>query len=149
MVEDYVAEWLRYQSLWDLQPDSLVNRFKESITDWMKVLADIKKSRATFDTSETQRSFGPIIIDFGKVQGKVSNKYDAWHKDALSKFGVMIGQEMVQFHSQIAKARTDLEIQTIEAASTSDAVNFITEVQQLKRKMKAWDKQVSCQEYGI
>jgi dynein heavy chain 1 len=36
-----------------------------------------------------------------------------------------------------------LEQQTIEAASTSEAVNFITEVQSLKRKMKSWEKQVS------
>jgi hypothetical protein len=36
-----------------------------------------------------------------------------------------------------------LEQQSIEAASTSDAVTFITYVQSLKRKMKAWEKQVN------
>ena len=50
---------------------------------------------------------------------------------------------MAQFHTQISKARVDLEQQTIEAASTSEAVNFITDVQSLKRKMKAWDKEVA------
>ena len=71
-MKQYVNEWLRYQALWDLQPDSLVNRFKENIPDWMQLLADIKKSRATFDTSETRKEFGPsLFIDYGKVQSKV------------------------------------------------------------------------------
>ena len=35
-----------------------------------------------------------------------------------------------------------MEQQSIEAASTSDAVTFITYVQQLKKQMKSWEKQV-------
>ncbi|TRY63473.1 hypothetical protein TCAL_02090 [Tigriopus californicus] len=141
-VKAYVDEWLRYQSLWDLQPDSLVQKFKENVDEWMRLLADIKRARSTFDTSDTRKDFGPVIIDYGKVQSKVSLKYDSWHKDALTKFGGMLGQEMTQFHAQISKARSDLEMQTIDAAATGDAVNFITDVQSLKRKMKVWDKQV-------
>ena len=54
-VKAYVDEWLRYQALWDLQPDSLNNKFGEDISKWMKLLTDIKKSRATFDTSDTKK----------------------------------------------------------------------------------------------
>lgn len=35
-----------------------------------------------------------------------------------------------------------MEQQTIEGASTSDAVGFITVVQSLKRKIKNWEKSV-------
>lgn len=42
----------------------------------------------------------------------------------------------------MTKSRTELEQQSIEAASTSDAVTFITYVQSLKKQMKAWEKQV-------
>jgi dynein heavy chain 1 len=104
-VTEYVAEWLRYQALWDLQPDSLVNRFGEDISLWMRLLNDIRKSRATFDTADTRKEFGPIVVDFGKVQSKVSLKYDSWHKDALGKFGAILSNEMTTFHSQISKAR--------------------------------------------
>jgi dynein heavy chain 1 len=128
-VKEYVDEWLRYQALWDLQPDSLNNKFGEDIGKWMKLLTDIKKSRATFDTSDSKKEFGPVVIDYGKVQSKVSLKYDSWHKDALGKFGNMLGTEMSTFHTQVSKSRSELEQQTIEAASTSDAVNFITYVQ--------------------
>ncbi|XP_040576126.1 dynein heavy chain, cytoplasmic [Lepeophtheirus salmonis] len=141
-VEDYVQEWFRYQALWDLQPDSLTKKFGDDVGNWMQLLSDIKKSRATFDTSDVKKEFGPIIVDYAKVQTKVSLKYDSWHKDALSKFGSMLGNEMSGFHSTVSKSRVELEQQTIEAASTSDAVNFITYVQGLKKKMRGWEKQV-------
>ena len=67
----------------------------------MKLLQDIKQCRTTFDTSETRKSFGPVVVDYAKVQSKVSLKYDSWHKDVLSKFGQLLGQEMTQFHSQV------------------------------------------------
>ena len=147
-VAAYVKEWLDYQSLWDLQPDALVIKFGEDISKWMRLLSDIKKSRATFDTSETKKEFGPVVIDYAKVQSKVSLKYDSWHKDALGKFGALLVTEMVEFIGSIGKARGDLEQQTIDAASTSDAVSFITYVQGLKRKMRGWAKQVEVYREG-
>ena len=42
----------------------------------------------------------------------------------------------------LLQARTDMEQQSIEGASTSDAVGFITVVQLLKRKIKSWEKNV-------
>lgn len=30
-------------------------------------------------------------------------KYDSWHKEVLSKFGQMLGNNMQDFHSQISK----------------------------------------------
>lgn len=41
-VRAYVDEWLRYQSLWDLQPDMLYGRLGEDINLWIKCLNDIK-----------------------------------------------------------------------------------------------------------
>ena len=40
------------------------------------------------------------------------------------------------------QSRAELEQQTIEGASTSEAVGFITFVQNLKRSHKTWEKQV-------
>ena len=47
------------------------------------------------------------------------------------------------------QARTDMEQQTIEGASTSDAVGFITVVQSLKRKLKNWEKNVEVRKTWI
>ncbi len=38
-----------------------------------------------------------------QVQSKVNLKYDSWHKEVLSKFGQMLGQNMQDFHAQISK----------------------------------------------
>ena len=42
-----------------------------------------------------------------------------------------------------------MEQQTIEGASTSDAVGFITVVQSLKRKLKNWEKNVEVWLFGF
>ena len=34
--------WLRYQALWDLQPDQLYNRMGSSLDKWMATLEEIK-----------------------------------------------------------------------------------------------------------
>ncbi|XP_065167911.1 dynein heavy chain, cytoplasmic isoform X2 [Atheta coriaria] len=147
-IQNYVNKWLTYQALWDLQADNLYGKLGVEITKWMQCLNDIKKTRTTFDTSDTRMEFGPVIIDFAKVQSKVSLKYDSWHKETLSKFGSLLSNEMTQFHTDVSKSRNDLESQSIEAASTSDAVNLITYVQNLKRNMKSWEKQVSTYREG-
>ena len=147
-VDNYVHIWLDYQALWDLQPDFLYGRLESDIPKWMKALEDIKSSRKTFDTSETSKDFGPIKVDFGKVQSKVSLKYDSWHKEVLSKFGNMLGNEMQDFYGQVSKSRTELEQQSIETSNTSEAVGFITYVQSLKKKLKSWEKQVDSYKEG-
>uniref|UniRef100_A0A3Q2D1J2 Dynein, cytoplasmic 1, heavy chain 1 n=1 Tax=Cyprinodon variegatus TaxID=28743 RepID=A0A3Q2D1J2_CYPVA len=141
-VEQYVKVWLQYQCLWDMQAENIYNRLGEDLTKWQALLVQIRKARGTFDNAETRKDFGPVIIDYGKVQSKVNLKYDSWHKEVLSKFGQMLGQNMQDFHSQISKSRQDLEQHSVDTASTSDAVNFITYVQTLKRKIKQFEKNV-------
>ncbi|XP_056446392.1 cytoplasmic dynein 1 heavy chain 1 [Gadus chalcogrammus] len=141
-VEQYVKVWLQYQCLWDMQAENIYNRLGEDLTKWQALLVQIRKARGTFDNAETRKEFGPVIIDYGKVQSKVNLKYDSWHKEVLSKFGQMLGQNMADFHSQISKSRLELEQHSVDTASTSDAVTFITFVQTLKRKIKQFEKNV-------
>ncbi|XP_047193613.1 cytoplasmic dynein 1 heavy chain 1 isoform X1 [Scophthalmus maximus] len=141
-VEQYVKVWLQYQCLWDMQAENIYNRLGEDLTKWQALLVQIRKARGTFDNAETRKEFGPAVIDYGKVQSKVNLKYDSWHKEVLSKFGQMLGQNMQDFHAQISKSRQDLEQHSVDTASTSDAVNFITYVQTLKRKIKQFEKNV-------
>ncbi|XP_037072682.1 LOW QUALITY PROTEIN: dynein heavy chain, cytoplasmic-like [Pollicipes pollicipes] len=147
-INSYVGEWLSYQKLWDLNSDLIFNHLGDDVSLWMACAEEMKKRRATFDTSETRRAFGPVIIDYGKVQSKVSLKYDAIHKDVLSKFGSLLGNQMTKFHATVSKSRNDMELQSIDAASTSDAVTFITYVQSLKRQMKQWEKEVELYKDG-
>ena len=53
---------------------------------------EIRRRRATFDTLENHKQFGPVVVEYAKVQAKVNLKYDSWHKEVLSKFGSLIGE---------------------------------------------------------
>uniref|UniRef100_A0A1I7Y6V7 Dynein heavy chain, cytoplasmic n=1 Tax=Steinernema glaseri TaxID=37863 RepID=A0A1I7Y6V7_9BILA len=141
-VSEYVNEWLRHQALWDLQPEMLYERLGSELDKWMKTLNEIRKSRSTIDTQEAQMKIFPIVIDYNKVQSKVSVKYDYWHKEVLLKFGTAMGNEMSTFFSQVSKWRSDLEGQSVDAGATSDSVALITFVQSLKRQVKTCQDQV-------
>ncbi|VDK17416.1 unnamed protein product [Anisakis simplex] len=141
-VAEYVGEWLRYQALWDLQPDLLYERLSNDVSKWMKTLVEIRKSRSTFDTQETRKEIFPVVVDYAKVQSKVSLKYDYWHREILQKFGTSVGQEMQTFFSEISKWRHELEEQSVDSGTTSDAIQLITYVQQLKKKTKTCQERV-------
>ncbi|THH27962.1 hypothetical protein EUX98_g6222 [Antrodiella citrinella] len=113
-LKEYVAKWLQFQSLWDLETEYVFNRLGDSLALWQQLLTEIKKARSTFDTSETQKSFGVCVIDYEQVQARVNAKYDAWQRDILSRFGVKLGNAMKDMHAAILKARNDLEHQSIE-----------------------------------
>ena len=63
----------------------------------------VRKSRTTFDNTEVSKEFGPVIIHYQSVQKKVNDKYDMWHKDVLTKFGGMLGQDIHNFFSAVTK----------------------------------------------
>ncbi|KAE9394324.1 dynein heavy chain protein 2 [Gymnopus androsaceus JB14] len=107
-LREYVAKWFQFQSL--LGPRSRIH----SLAHWQQLLTEIKKARSTFDTSETQKSFGICAIDYEQVQARVNAKYDAWQRDILTRFGVKLGNAMKEMHASILKARNDLEHQSIE-----------------------------------
>jgi hypothetical protein len=113
-LKDYVGKWLQFQSLWDLEAEYVFNRLGDSLANWQQLLTEIKKARSTFDTSDTQKSFGVCVIDYEQVQARVNAKYDAWQRDILSRFGVKLGNAMKEMHASILKARNDLEHHSIE-----------------------------------
>ncbi|OZJ04271.1 hypothetical protein BZG36_02479 [Bifiguratus adelaidae] len=141
-VSKYVNIWLRYQSLWDLEATQVFNILGEDLAKWQQILAEIKKARSTFDNSETEQSFGPIVIDYEQVQSKVNAKYDQWQREILNRFGGLLGTSMRDFHSAISKSRLELEQQSLDSNSTAEAVAIITFVQDLKRKMEKWTVEV-------
>ncbi|GCB22020.1 dynein heavy chain, cytoplasmic [Aspergillus awamori] len=147
-VSAYVDKWLQFQSLWDLQSEQVYDILGDDLSQWLQLLQEIRKSRATFDTSEVSKSFGNIKIDYEQVQTRVNAKYDQWQHEILLRFGSKLGGRMREVHSEIAAARRDLEGQTLEAASTAHAVSFITIVQQCKRKAKVWEPEVDLFRQG-
>ena len=147
-VTEYVDKWLQFQSLWDLQSEQVYEHLGEDLANWLQLLQEIRKARSTFDTSESHRSFGSVTIDYEQVQMKVNSKYDQWQYDLLRKFATRLGNRMRELYVEIGKARRDLEGQALEASSTTQAVSFITVVQQCKRKVEAWAPEIEISRQG-
>lgn len=132
----YVNKWLEFQALWDLESEYVYNRLGDSLNDWQQLLSEIRKTRSTFDTSESHHDMGIAVVNYEQVQAKVNAKYDAWQRDILSRFGGKLGAAMKDTHAAILKARHELEHHSIETSSTAQAVALITFVQELKRRVE-------------
>ncbi|TVY81803.1 Cytoplasmic dynein heavy chain [Lachnellula suecica] len=148
VITAYVEKWLQFQSLWDLQSEMVYEMLGEQLPKWLELLQEIRKARSTFDTTEVSRSFGHFTIDYDQVQTKVNAKYDQWQHEILTKFGGRLGNRIREVYAEIEKARRDLEVQSLEATSTAQAVQFITIVQQCQRKIKAWGPEVDVFRQG-
>jgi dynein heavy chain 1 len=138
LVGAYVDKWLGFQALWDLEAESIYIHLGDSLAAWSQLLYDIRQARSTFDTTDTRKDFGVCIVDYTNAQSKVNAKYDAWQKELLSRYGSRLGTSMKESYGSIQKARSDLEIMSIEGGSTAQAVSFITFVQDLNRKVQIW-----------
>ncbi|KAJ4379809.1 dynein heavy chain [Didymella sp. IMI 355093] len=147
-VSTYVDEWLQFQSLWDLQSEHVYDTLGEDLSRWLQMLQEIRKTRSTFDNSDISRRFGYVTVDYDQVQVKVNAKYDQWQAEILSKFANRLGQRMNEVYVDVAKARKDLEVQTLEASSTAQAVSFITTVQQCKRQVMEWEPEIATFRLG-
>lgn len=147
-VQKYVNVWLQYQALWDMEANTVYSKLGNNLVKWQQLLGEIKKARTTFDNSDTQKIFGPIVIDYAQVQASVNNKYDYWHKDFISNFGLKLNESMKNFMSAITKAREELEKLSVDSVLAQEAVLFIIQIQELKRNTRQWENDIKCFQSG-
>ncbi len=143
-VRKYVSIWFQYQALWDMEANSIYSKLGSDLNKWQQLLGEIKKARATFDNSSTQKNFGPIIIDYAQVQASVNNKYDYWHKDVISNFGIKLNDNMKSFYDNVGTARKELERLNVETVSTAEAVGFIIQIQEFKKNVVVWEGEITA-----
>ncbi|OMJ11354.1 Cytoplasmic dynein 1 heavy chain 1 [Smittium culicis] len=138
---EYVQMWLQYQALWDLSIDRVSEFLGSDLERWQTIMSEIKNARSTFDNQHTRKLIGlHMQIDYGQVQSKVNSKYDSWQREILFKFGSKLGAAMQETYDLVYNSRRSLEKYSGDAASTSDAVNFITFMEDIKRKKVDWKK---------
>ncbi|KAF2488243.1 dynein heavy chain, N-terminal region 2-domain-containing protein [Neohortaea acidophila] len=146
--QTYVDEWLQFQSLWDLQMEQVQEDLGDQLDAWLQLILEIRQKRDTFDTSGMQRSFGHVVINYEQVQTKVNAKYDQWQHDLLAHFSGLYATRLVDMYAELQRARKDLESQSMQASSTSQAVSFITVVQNCKRQTKTWEPEMETFRQG-
>ncbi|KAL9029741.1 MAG: hypothetical protein Q9196_002047 [Gyalolechia fulgens] len=147
-VIEYVDRWLQFQSLWDLQSEHIIDSFGDDLASWLQLLQEIRRTRATFDTSAASRTFGTVTIDYEQVQTRVNAKYDQWQHEIIQHFGARLGNRVREVYVEVDKTRRELESQSLEASSTAQAVSFITIVQQSRMKVDAWEPEIDLFRQG-
>lgn len=144
---EYLKTWLSYQVLWDIQPKNILDKLGEDMSKWQQLMNELRVGRKTFDTSESEKQFGAVFIDYSMVQSKINNKYDSWHKEIMNKFANTLNDNMKVFYSKIFNARTVLENSSIENSQT-DVVAFITEIQENKKNLQNWESEFNSYKSG-
>ena len=81
--------------------------------------------------------FGPIVVDYSKVQSKVKAKYDQWHRELLSAFGEKVSETMNEFFHQVNQGRERLEA----VDSSGDLTVVCMAVLKVKTAPKKWEHQ--------
>ncbi|KAL8907361.1 MAG: hypothetical protein Q9207_001479 [Kuettlingeria erythrocarpa] len=147
-IKEYVDKWLQFQSLWDLQPEHVVDSLGDNLAGWLQLLQEIRKTRTTFDTSDASQTFGTVTVDYEQVQTRVNAKYDQWQHEILQQFASRLGYRVREVYVDVEKTRRELESQSLEASSTAQAVSFITIVQQSRQKVDAWEPEVDVFRQG-
>ena len=147
-IRSYVDEWLRFQSLWDLQMEQIQADLGDDLALWLQLILEIRQRRDTFDTSGSRRSFGHLVINYEQVQAKVNAKYDQWQHDLLAHFSGLFANHLIDLYAELQRARNELEGQSMQASSTSQAVSFITVVQTCKRQAKIWGPEMDTFRHG-
>jgi dynein heavy chain 1, cytosolic len=78
--DDYIRNWYNYESLWVIDSKKIFEKLGDDINKWQGLLNEIRDNRKTFDNSQTEKVFGPVVIDYRLVLNKITTKYDSWHK---------------------------------------------------------------------
>lgn len=147
-IHDYILKWYQFQSLWDLQSEQVYDLLGQDLAKWVQILQEIRKSRATFDTSSDSQNFGIAIIEYEQVQTRVNAKYDAWQNSTLLHFAELLDSNLKQTQPELQRARKELEAQSLDSSSTTQAVAFITTVESCKRKINMWQQNIELFKLG-
>ncbi|CAA9986414.1 dynein heavy chain, putative [Plasmodium knowlesi strain H] len=115
----YESMWLQYNTLWKIEIGDIITSFGEDIEAWKGFMNEIKETEYTFDTLNTEKNFGPIVIDYRILQSKVSSKFENWQKEIVSEFSKKLSEKIVLLKAEIEKALDDLTLQA-EVTNESD-----------------------------
>ena len=120
----YLQQWLQYQALWEISINSISDKLSRNLKLWHQLLTEIKSARTTIETTEEEKLFGPIVINFRQVQNKISLKYDTWQKEIQTLFANILADEMKSAYSELNNSKLKLESIHLEGP-TKDVISSV------------------------
>ena len=139
--EAYCFMWLQYQTLWDIHPDVVVKSVGDGVDNWVQMLEEIVASRETFESSEYEKDFGVVKVNYKSVQSKVGDKYDIWHRDMLSRLKGILQGKMSQLYKESSSIRSELEKITLDG-DINEIVAFISTVRSAETNKNIWEREL-------
>lgn len=140
LAENYVKRWLSYEALWEINIDRFYDRFGENLKMWQQVLNEIKQGRNTFDTSQVNVNYGPVIINYKQVQNKINNMYDSLHKEVLNAFGKKFSKNMGEIVTLVTDHKIKLE--KLNFSSSAELVDNISIMNFCKSNIEKWKSNI-------
>lgn len=109
-----------------------------NIGKWRKLLIDMKNSQTSFDSSEVEKSFAPIVIHYGNVRNKVDSKYFDFRKSTFNALRTKLGDLLRNFHNSATRGKRELEEMSFDVSSTKGIVTAVTSLQKLRDESSTW-----------
>ncbi|ETO35334.1 dynein heavy chain [Reticulomyxa filosa] len=134
----YAYSWLSYQGLWDLKLPDIFAALDNNITYWMRLINDMKQGQEALNTTEIEKSFGPIVIQFGTLKAKVSNKFIDFYKQILKMFIARLDKIIRELHASATKGKYELEETSFTVSDVHDIVKAVTVLQKLQKQSSGW-----------
>ena len=132
----------RYQVLWNFDFNKLYEKLEGNIPKYNVILNGLQQLiKRNFDSSETIKHFGAIVIDYQKAQDQVNTKFNVLKEFVLTKLQTDFSVSMAEFHQTIIKAKNQLELVSLDNPNI-DVTFFITEIQEKNRMSSKWEKEL-------
>jgi dynein heavy chain 1, cytosolic len=107
----------------------------------------MKNARSLIENSQTEKSFGPLVVEYAQIQGKVNLKYDAWQKEFQGRFGGILADVIRETNGKLSAAKSRLEAVTLEGPS-KDVIVGVTFIQEMRQQRQAFQATVELLEAG-
>ena len=137
---EYSHTWLSYQALYDMDLNVVFAELGDNIGRWKKLLIDMKSSAGSFDSTDMEKSFGPIVIHFGSVRNKVDTKYRDFRQQTFKALKDRLGNLLREFNAKATRGKHELEETSFDTSTTKEIVAAITNLQKQKDDSAEWDE---------
>ena len=139
----FIDQWLAYQTLWDTRVTNVAANVGNDIEKWQTLLVETSEARLALDLAATVAEFGPVAVNYNKVQSQINLKYDSWQKELQGSFATVLSQCIHDSHQKMEDAKNKLETATLESSSgTENIVMGVTFIQEMKQLAEPWVEEI-------
>jgi dynein heavy chain 1, cytosolic len=130
------------QALWNVDFTKLYEKLEGDVQKWHQCLGGLKiLIKRNFDSAETIKHFGAVVIDYQKAQDQVNNRFNSLQDQIIRKLYEHLSKQLSEFYQTLTKAKNQLELVSLDNPNI-DVTIFITEIQEKSRSANKWEREL-------